>query len=118
MLAIYFTIPDSSFMGHFCGLIAGLMIKFCGLYVLFPKFEWISSFDNKFGYKFTPLGYFEAKECIETDFDSYFWRITFKRVIHYLNKVRAKIFGYDYIPPQPDPIICPDSVEMVERNFH
>ena len=38
MLMIYFTIPDSSFMGHFCGLLAGLLIKFGGLYLLFPRF--------------------------------------------------------------------------------
>lgn len=46
MLMIYFTIPDSSFIGHFCGLIAGLLIKFGGLYVVMPKYEWIKEYDD------------------------------------------------------------------------
>ena len=38
MLLIYVTIPNSSFLGHFCGIIAALLKKFCGLYILFPKY--------------------------------------------------------------------------------
>ena len=38
MLAIYVTIPESSFIGHFCGLIAGLLIKFAGLYFFMPRY--------------------------------------------------------------------------------
>lgn len=45
MLLIYLTIPDSSFLGHLCGLLAGLMIKFGGLYYFLPRFEWLESFD-------------------------------------------------------------------------
>jgi len=57
MLMIYFTIPDSSFLGHFCGLIAGLMIKFAGIYILMPRFEWIKEFDDTIPYKY---GYYPA----------------------------------------------------------
>lgn len=46
MLLIYLTIPNSSFLGHFCGLMAGLLIKFGGLYILLPRFLWIQSFEE------------------------------------------------------------------------
>ena len=48
MILIFFTIENSSFIGHFLGIIAGLMIKFGGLYILFPKYEWLSPFDDKY----------------------------------------------------------------------
>jgi hypothetical protein len=46
MLVIYATIPNSSFMGHFFGIVAGLLIKFGGLYVILPKYEWINDFEE------------------------------------------------------------------------
>ncbi len=71
MLMIYFTIPDSSFLGHFCGLIAGLMIKFAGIYTLMPRYEWIKEFDEgNTAYKIEAIGYYHAQPEIITDFDS------------------------------------------------
>jgi hypothetical protein len=48
MILIYATIPNSSFIGHFFGIVTGLMIKFCGLYIFFPKYDWIQEFDAKY----------------------------------------------------------------------
>ena len=61
MLMIYFTIPDSSFLGHFCGLIAGLMIKFSGIYALMPRYEWIKEYDDNNAYKIERYGYYSAQ---------------------------------------------------------
>lgn len=35
-------------------------------------------------------------------------------------KLRHKLLGYAYVPPPPDPIICPDAIEieMGERNYN
>ena len=38
-------------------LIAGLMIKFAGIYILMPRFEWIKEFDDTIPYKY---GYYPA----------------------------------------------------------
>jgi hypothetical protein len=63
---IYFTIPDSSFLGHFCGLIAGLMIKFCGVYMVMPRYGWIKEFDEdkKWHQDGKMPGYYPATEAI------------------------------------------------------
>jgi hypothetical protein len=37
MLLVFMSIPKSAFFSHFIGLFAGLLIKFCGLYVLLPR---------------------------------------------------------------------------------
>ena len=89
MLLIYFTIPDSSFLGHFCGLLAGLLIKFGGINFLMPRFSWIHEFDQvNWLTEGTSSGYFQAKPEIETDFDAYFWDLTWKRAKHAVMKVR------------------------------
>jgi len=45
LLAIYLMIPNSSFTGHFFGILAGLFLKFGGLFILLPRFSWIEDFD-------------------------------------------------------------------------
>ncbi len=111
MLLIYLTIPNSSFIGHFCGILAGLLIKFAGLYVFMPRYEWIEGFDEVFEYYLRSLGYCEAKREIENDFDSYMWKTMFGKITHWFNKLRQRFFGYQYIRPMPE-IICADSIEM------
>lgn len=46
MLTIYFSIPESHFLGHSMGLMVGLMLKFAGLYTLLPRYDWLESFEN------------------------------------------------------------------------
>ena len=46
-----FLIPEASFMGHLCGILAALIIKFCGLFIILPKFEWLNEFDYFYGSK-------------------------------------------------------------------
>jgi hypothetical protein len=90
MLMIYFTIPDSSFLGHFCGLIAGLLIKFGGVYAVMPRYEWIQEFDQERGLtEGSPqIGYFPGQKEIETDFDAYIWDVTWKQAKHAIMKIR------------------------------
>ena len=115
MILIFFTIENSSFIGHFLGIVTGLMIKFCGLYVIFPRYEWLSAFDDKFESKLEKYRYKPATDEILSDFDSYFWKAIFGRIRMAYFKLRHKLLGYNYIRPQPDPVICPDSIELVEQ---
>jgi hypothetical protein len=116
MLLIYFTIPDSSFLGHFCGLLAGLLIKFGGIHLLMPRYSWIHEFDQDNTLtEGTSSGYFPAKPEIETDFDGYLWDLTWKRVIHAVMKVRQRLFGYNMVPEPPEPVICPNAIELEDR---
>ena len=73
MILIYLTIPGSSFIGHFCGLIAGLLIKFGGLYLVFPRYDWIAAFDDIYSYKLGGVNYLRATSDIESDFNSLMW---------------------------------------------
>ena len=119
MLMIYFTIPDSSFLGHFCGLIAGLMIKFSGVYKFMPRYEWIKEFDevkqwDREGSSQMP-GYYPATEAISTDFDSYMWSQLWRKLFHITMRIRQRLFGYNYIPEPPEPVICPNSIELEDR---
>ena len=83
MIAIYLTIPDSSFLGHFCGLIAGLLIKFAGVYVFMPSFDTLSAFDETLrdDSMLEKNGYYRAKEAIETDFTSWLWKTLANKAI-------------------------------------
>ena len=100
MLMIYFTIPDSSFLGHFCGLIAGLLIKFCGVYLVLPSYDTISSFDETIDEDNSILckqGYFKAKDVIDTDFDGWFWKTITSKIRKAFLRVRHRLFGYEYV---------------------
>ena len=109
---IYFTIPDSSFLGHFCGLIAGLMIKFAGIYAFMPRFQWIKEFDDTTAYKIERHGYYSAQPEIQTDFDSYFWYYLFTSCREGILKIRQRLFGYNVVLPPPEPIQCPNAIEL------
>jgi hypothetical protein len=82
MLVVYFTIPTSSFIGHFCGLIAGLLLKFTGLYVFLPRYEWIKEFDDVYADKLEAIGYSRCSENISKDFDAYVWTTILKCLKH------------------------------------
>lgn len=99
MLLIYFTIPNSSFIGHFCGLFAGLIIKFGGAYLIFPEYSWIKAFDEKFENILSSLKYFKVTPDITTDFDAYFFRTIWDKMKQNFLKMRHKLFGYSYLPP-------------------
>ncbi|CDW77565.1 uncharacterized protein at3g58460-like [Stylonychia lemnae] len=115
MILIFFTIPNSSFIGHFLGIVSGLMIKFGGLYVLFPDYEWIASFDGSFEHYLRGLRYLKATDEITQDFDSYMWTSMLRKIRMAFLKIRHKLLGYEYVRPMPDPVICPDSIELVTR---
>lgn len=60
LLAIYLTIPESSLAGHFFGILAGLLIKFGGLYFLLPRYQWLSDFDYIYEAYIRAHKYFKA----------------------------------------------------------
>mmetsp|Transcript_10107 Transcript_10107/g.10062 ORF Transcript_10107/g.10062 Transcript_10107/m.10062 type:complete len:97 (+) Transcript_10107:567-857(+) len=68
LIIIYATMPQSSFMGHMCGILSALMIRFCGIYYLpffLPKQEWLMSFDSMYGAKLSSkVAYFKATDKI------------------------------------------------------
>ena len=33
-------------MGHLNGIIAALLVKFCGLFVILPRYEWLKEYDE------------------------------------------------------------------------
>jgi hypothetical protein len=76
LIGIYFLVPNSSLLGHLCGIIAGLLLKFAGFHLFLPRFSWVSSFDDIWseGLK-AKLSYKEAKPRIEEDFGAFFWRM-------------------------------------------
>ena len=115
MLMIYFTIPDSSFLGHFCGLLAGLLIKFAGIYVLMPRFQWIKEFDDQSAYKIERFGYFSAQPEIETDFNSGMWLYIWESGNRGVSRIRQRVFGYNEIAAPIEPVICPNSIELEDR---
>jgi rhomboid domain-containing protein 1 len=41
-------VPESSFSGHLCGIIAATLLMFCGLHVLLPRQNWIESWEEMF----------------------------------------------------------------------
>jgi hypothetical protein len=62
-------------MGHLCGILAALIIKFCGFFVIMPRYEWIHEFDEKFGGILSnKVAYFEAKPNINEDFNGVVFR--------------------------------------------
>ena len=118
MLMIYFTIPDSSFLGHFCGLLAGLLIKFGGINFFMPRFTWIHDFDLDRGLSHqdpSPIGYFPAKPEIKSDFDGYLWSVAWNATKNAVLKVRHRLFGYEYVSGPPEPVICPNAIELEDR---
>ena len=117
VIVIYMTIPDSSFLGHFCGLIAGVLIKFGGFYVIMPRYQWIRGFDETCEEEglLKKQGYFPATDKIEVDFDAYIWTTIIKTVKNSFLKMRHRLFGYQYVPPPPEPIICPNAIELEDR---
>jgi hypothetical protein len=91
MLATYFTIPDSSFLGHFTGLIAGLLLKFGGLYILLPSYETINSFDANLDNEDSFLvknGYYKCQPDIDDDFNAWFWVTIGFKIKHAFLKMR------------------------------
>lgn len=69
MIAIFVFVPNSSLAGHFCGILAGLALKFCGLHIFLPHFKWISAFDHAYAKRLQEkISYYEAQERIKTDF--------------------------------------------------
>ncbi len=60
LLGIYLTVPESSLAGHFFGILAGLLIKFGGLYILLPRYDWISGFDGAYEFYISTFKYFSA----------------------------------------------------------
>lgn len=45
IVGISILIPKSSFIGHLCGVVAALMIKFVGFAIFLPRFSMIRAFD-------------------------------------------------------------------------
>lgn len=119
MLAVYLTIPNSNFISHLAGIFVGLFLKFCGLYIILPRSMWIEIFEDRFSSclnYFQIFGYLklENENIIDKDFDSYFWIQIYKLIRKIVFKLRYWLFGYEYIEDPPEPIECPNSIEMNE----
>jgi len=71
MVIIQLVMPNASLLGHLCGIISALLIKFCGLYVLMPSYEWIKDFDDSYASGLErKVTYFKGTEAISVDFNS------------------------------------------------
>ena len=65
MILIAILVPNSSFLGHFFGLMAAFMLKFCFLHVCLPKRACLEKIEI-----FTFFNYIKIKEAVNEDFKS------------------------------------------------
>jgi len=107
LIAIYATVPNSSLLGHLAGILAALLIKFCGFYIFLPRYLWLHSFDNDNAHSLkSKVTYYEATESIGSDFDSYFFIATGKCIKRNYLKIKAKLTGGHYQEPRPNVTVC------------
>jgi len=100
LLAIYVTIPNSSLVGHLFGIFAGLLIKFGGLYIIFPRHEWLNEFEYSCGALLKEhTGYCKAQDDIEKDFDAYIFTASIRKIRYGFLRIKHRLLGYDYVGP-------------------
>jgi len=74
MVGIFVMVPKSSLIGHLCGILAALCLKFLGLSILFPRFHMIHAFDQKSAARIKKyFSYYEAKPELQKDFGCGVW---------------------------------------------
>jgi hypothetical protein len=87
-------VPDSSFTGHFFGIIAALVIKFGGFltFRFLPQLEWLVAFESgtcttAFSAKFM---FYSVQDCIRSDFSCVILPCLLKTKIATLQQMREQ----------------------------